>query len=164
MRLTADLAQVGKTRADEASQVVGVARQAQVFTDEEVAAVEEMVGDYIAKGDTSHYRFLSHRQDGRVVGFACYGPRSLTQGTFDLFWLAAAPGAQRRGVGRALLWQTEQEIRAAGGRLLIVETSSLPEYEPARRLYESNGYCREAVIKDFYADGDNLVLYTKKLN
>ena len=152
------------TPADEAVQIVGVAREAGVFSDEEIAVVRELMDDYVAKGGASSYRFLSCRQGGRVVGFACYGRRSMTQSTFDLYWICSAPSAQHKGVGGMLLRQTEQNICALGGRLMIVETSSLPEYEPARRFYDSHGYRREAVIQDFYAEGDGLVLYSKKLN
>ena len=155
--------EVGPTHKDEADQIVNVARVARVFNEEEIAAVEELVQDYIAKGEASDYRFLSYRLDGRVAGFACYGCRSLTRGTFDLFWIATVPSAQRRGVGAELLRQVERNIRSLGGRLVIVETSSQPEYESARRFYDSHGYRREAVIADFYDEGDGLVLYSKKL-
>ena len=158
-----DKLEVGATRADEADQIVDAARSAGVFSDEEIAAVQELVDDYIANGNASTYCFLSCRQDGRVVGFACYGPRSLTQGTFDLYWIATVPGAQHRGVGSVLLNQAEQNIRFQGGRLVMVETSGRPDYEPARRFYESHGYRREAVIADFYDVGDSLVLYSKRL-
>lgn len=158
-----DKVEVGATRVDEAEQVVGVAREAHVFNEEEVTAVEELVQDYIARSEASQYYFLSYRLNGRVVGFACYGPRSLTRGTFDLYFIGTAPSAQRRGVGAELLRQVEQNIRAMGGRLVIVETSSVPEYEPARRFYDAHGYRREAIIADFYDEGDSLVLYSKKL-
>jgi len=154
---------VGVARADERDQVVQLAREAHVFNAEEIAAVEELFDDYVAKGRASTYQFLVYRLDGHVIGFTCYGPRSLTRGTFDLFWIGTAPGAQRRGVGHALLEAAEQAVRSTGGRLLIVETSSRPEYEPARRFYDSHGYRREALIKDFYDVGDSLVLYSKKL-
>ena len=159
-----DKIEMGASRADEGEQIVGVTREAQVFSAEEIAAVQELVDDYVANGDASTYRFLSYRLDGRVVGYTCYGKRSLTDSTFDLYWICSAPSAQRKGVGHALLQQTEQEIRALGGRLVIVETSSLPEYEPARRFYESHGYRLQVIMEDFYAEGDGLVLYSKKLN
>jgi len=159
-----DKVEIGATRADEVEQIVSVTRAAQVFDAEEIAAVQELVDDYVAKGDASTYRFLSYRLDGRIVGYTCYGKRSLTDSTFDLYWICSAPSAQRKGVGYALLQQTEQEIRAIGGRLLVVETSSSPEYESARRFYDSHGYRREAVIQDFYAEGDGLVLYSKRLD
>ena len=156
--------QIGVARPDEVDQVVGVAQEAQVFNAEEVAAVQELFSDYAAKGDASSYHFLSCRLDGHVVGFSCYGQRSLTRGTFDLYWLGVAPSVQHRGVGSALIQQAEQNVRALGGRLLIVETSSRSEYEPARRFYNSHGYHREAVIRDFYDVGDSLVLYSKRLD
>jgi ribosomal protein S18 acetylase RimI-like enzyme len=152
------------TRADEAEPVVEVARQARVFSDEEVVTVGEMVQDWVTKGEDSSYRFLSCRLDGRVVGFAAYGRRWLTNGTFDLYWLGASSNAQRRGVGSALIAQVEQNVRAMGGRLLIVETSDRPAYEPARRFYDAHGYRREALIEDFYDVGDSLVVYSKRLD
>ena len=155
--------EVKAARADERDQIVQVTREAEVFNAQEIAAVEELYDDYVAKGQASIYQFLVYRLDGRVVGFACYGPRSLTRGTFDLFWIGTAPGAQRKGVGHALIEATEQAIRSRGGRLLIVETSDRPEYEPARRFYASHGYRREALVKDFYDVGDSLILYSKKL-
>ena len=156
-------AKVQAARADERDQVVQVTREAEIFNAEEIAAVEELFDDYVAQGQASTYQFLVYRLDGRVVGFTCYGPRSLTRGTFDLFWIGTAPGAQRQGVGHALIEATEQAIRSTGGRLLIVETSSRPEYEPARRFYDSHGYRREALVQDFYDVGDSLILYSKKL-
>ena len=155
--------QVQAARADERDQVVQVTREAEVFNAEEIAAVEELFDDYVAKGLGSTYQFLLYHLDGRVVGFTCYGPRSLTRGTFDLFWICTAPSTQRKGVGHALIEATERAVRSIGGRLLIVETSDRPEYEPARRFYASHGYRREALIKDFYDVGDSLILYSKKL-
>jgi hypothetical protein len=64
-------------------------------------------------------------------------------------------------VGHALLTQVENEIRTRGGRLLIVETSATPAYSLARHLYERSGYRREAVIHNFYAPGDDLMVYVK---
>ncbi len=161
---SADTMEIGVARADEAGQIMMVARQVQVFTTEEVDTVKELLDDYVAKGDASGYHFLSCRLEGRVVGFACYGSRALTRGAFDLYWIGTSSSAQRRGVGAALIGRVERDVRAMGGRLLIVETSSLPEYEPARHFYESQGYRRQAVVEDFYDEGDSLVMYTKKLN
>ncbi len=159
-----DKIEIGATRADEVEQIVSITRETQVFDAEEIAAVQELVDDYTARGDASIYRFLSYRLNGRAVGYTCYGKRSLTDSTFDLYWICSAPSVQRKGVGDALLQRTEREIRALGGRLVIVETSGLPEYEPARRFYDSHGYRRQVILEDFYAEGDSLVLYSKKLN
>lgn len=54
-------------------------------------------------------------------------------------------------------------MQARGGRLLLVETSSTPAYTSARRFYETSGYRCEATIHDFYAPGDNLLIFSKDL-
>ncbi len=156
--------EIGKTRPDEVDQIIQVARDAGVFSDEEIATVRELAEDYAARGDASSYHFITYRLGGKAAGFACYGERSLTQGTYDLYWIASPASAQRQGIGRALLERVEHDIHALGGRLVIVETSSLPQYEPARRFYEANEYRREADIADFYADGDGLVIYSKRVD
>jgi hypothetical protein len=49
--------QVQAARADERDQVVQVTREAEVFNAEEIAAVEELFDDYVAKGLGSTYQF-----------------------------------------------------------------------------------------------------------
>ncbi len=87
----------------------------------------------------------------------------MTQGTYDLYWIAVDPAAQGRGIGRALLVRVEAEVQARGGRLLLIETSDTPAYASARRLYETSSYRREAVVRDFYAPGDSLLIFSKEL-
>ena len=98
-----------------------------------------------------------------MQGYACFGPHSLTQGTYDLYWIVVDPTAQGHGIGHALLARVEAEVQARGGRLLLVETSSTPAYTAARRFYESSGYRCEATIHDFYAPRDDLVIFSKDL-
>ena len=70
---------------------------------------------------------------------------------------------QARGIGTTLMQFVEDDIRSRRGRMLLVETSSLPYYDLTRRFYEKHGYERGAVIKDFYADGDSMMIYSKRL-
>jgi ribosomal protein S18 acetylase RimI-like enzyme len=130
----------------------------------EVACVEELWTAYRQHGEASGYTFLvyGHPAEG-LLGYVCFGPHALTEGTFDLYWIAVDRQARGRGIGQALLARVEEEVRSRGGRLLVVETSSTPDYAAARHLYESGGYSREAVVHDFYGPGDDLVLYTKPL-
>jgi hypothetical protein len=46
---------------------------------------------------------------------------------------------------------------------MLIETSSLPRYEPTRRFYLKHGYEPAAVLRDFYADGDDPVVFGKRL-
>jgi GNAT superfamily N-acetyltransferase len=108
------------------------------------------------------YNFLVDREGDQVLGFACYGPRDLTSGVFDLYWIAVDPQSHRNGVGRKLLTATEDAVRQAGGRMLIAETSGTPHYEPTRNFYLGMGYTMEATIQDFYTEGDDLAIFVKR--
>ncbi len=98
-----------------------------------------------------------------MLGYTCFGPHPLTEGTYDLYWIVVDPIAQGRGIGHALLARVEAEVQARGGRLLLVETSSTPAYTSARRFYETSAYRCEATIHDFYAPGDDLLIFSKDL-
>jgi ribosomal protein S18 acetylase RimI-like enzyme len=133
------------------------------FEPVDLSCVEEIWSIHRDKGEASVYNFLVCREEERVLGYACFSPTPLTEGTFDLLWIAVAPAAQGHGIGHALLDRVEAEVRARGGRLLLIETSATPIYAPARRLYEASGYRCEATIRDFYAPGDDLLIFSKPL-
>ena len=141
-----------------------ITKNAGVFTQEEVDCVEELWDEYVKNGSlASGYYFVVDQKNSVLRGYACYGPRSLTEGTYDLYWIAVDLNYRREGVGRQLLDWVENDIRQLGGRLVVVETSGLDKYYPTRRFYLANGYSQDGIVKDFYADGDDLVLFSKHL-
>ena len=81
-----------------------------------------------------------------------------------MYWIAVAKDQHGRGVGGELLRAVEDHIRSLHGRMLFIETSSLPHYEPTRRFYLGKGYELTGVLKEFYADGDDMVVFRKRLN
>jgi len=135
--------------------ILAVTANIDIFTDEEKDTVREL-WDEQEKG----YHFLVAHEGEQIVGFACFGERALTVGTYDLFWIAVDPSARRLGAGKALMRATESEVQKRGGRLLVVETSGLDKYESTRTFYDAAGYEKEAVIRDFYKPGDDLVIFT----
>jgi GNAT superfamily N-acetyltransferase len=151
------------TLPEDATPILRIASSEPLFTAEEVDCVEELLRDYFGRADHNGYFFLTAELEGRVAGFACYGPKALTRGTYDLYWIAVARDFSRRGVGRALMARVEDDVRALGGRLIAVETSGQPAYSSTRAFYESLGYTRAATIPEFYAPGDDLVIYIRRL-
>ena len=135
-----------------------------VFKPHEIKALEEVLDDYYSEAHAHGHRCVTYEQEGRVVGFAYYAPAAMTDRTWYLYWIAVAKDIHARGVGSRLLRHAEDEIRQAQGRLLLIETSSLPHYELTRRFYAKHGYERACIIADFYSDGDDLVLFRKRLN
>jgi ribosomal protein S18 acetylase RimI-like enzyme len=152
------------TRPEEADGIRRLAAAEPLFNAQERLAVAELLHDYLERPDHNGYFFLSALDGPQLAGFACYGPKPLTQGTFDLYWIAVDRGLARRGVGRALMQAVEEAVRRQGGRLLLVETSGRPDYAPTRAFYEAVGYRAGARIADFYAPGDDLVIYLRDVS
>ena len=144
-------------------QVQDIAARAGVFSQEEVECVGALWEDYLTIGPVvGGYNFIVDRERDQVLGFACYGPRDLTNGVFDLYWIAVDPNFRGNGVGRRLLTACEEDVCKAGGRMLIAETSGTPLYQSTREFYSSMGYAIEATIKDFYIEGDDLAIFIKR--
>ena len=108
------------------------------------------------------YHSVVSEVDGRIVGFACYGPTPMTDGTYDLYWIFVHPSYQGRSIGATLLAEVEKAVRGVGGRLLLVDTSSTRRYLPARRFYRNHGFRRAGEVKDFYRTGDSRLIYVKR--
>jgi hypothetical protein len=45
----------------------------------------------------------------------------------------------------------------------MIETSSTPPYLSARKFYKRHHYVQEAVLRDYYAPGDHMHIYSKRL-
>lgn len=133
------------------------------FSAAEVDIAVELVDERLAKGASSGYEFVFAERDGEVVGYTCHGEIAGTVGSHDLFWIAVRPDLRREGLGRLLLADAEERIAAAGGRLVVVETSTREQYAPTRRFYERCGYATAAIIEDFYAPGDGKAIYVKRV-
>jgi ribosomal protein S18 acetylase RimI-like enzyme len=102
-----------------------------------------------------------------VVGEPAYAvayavPERLTNGTWNQLLIAVNPAVQRTGIGKALMRNLEAVAEERGARLVIVETSGVPEFEETRTFYRSIGYKEEGRIRDFYDDGDDKVIFSRK--
>jgi ribosomal protein S18 acetylase RimI-like enzyme len=134
------------------------------FSEEECRVAVELLDDRLANGPASDFAFLFAEQDGRVVGYSCYGRIALTRASYDLYWIAVDPAAQGLGVGRELLDESERRVAAEGGERVYVETSSRAQYLPTRAFYERCGYRIAATLEDFYAPGDGKVIFVKRVS
>ena len=133
------------------------------FLPHEVVIAEELIDSFLQNGKKSGYTIEVAEDEGKVVGYICWGDTPLTEGTWDIFWVAVDNRQQGKGIGAQLMEQAEKAIYAAGGRLSVVETSGKPEYNKTRQFYAKIGYVEEARIKDFYNVGDDKVILIKRL-
>jgi ribosomal protein S18 acetylase RimI-like enzyme len=111
----------------------------------------------------SDYELVGAFEGDRLVGYACFGATPSADRTYDLYWIAVHPDAQRSGVGAVLMDEVERQLSGRGARLLVIETSSRDDYTPTRRFYQKRGYSETARLRDFYAPGDDRVVFTRRV-
>lgn len=133
------------------------------FSDEEIAVAVELVAARLGQGLASGYRFIFLERDGALDGYVCFGPIPLTRSSYDLYWIAVRPAAQRTGLGRRLMHLAEDATRELGGTAMYVETSTRAQYSPTRAFYQRLGYRLAAKLPDFYGPGDGQIILTKQL-
>ncbi len=122
------------------------------------------MNDRLERGCQSDYHFVFAELDGRTIGYTCYGPIALTAASFDLYWIAVDKSLHGQKIGQKLLEKTEALIHADGGRQVYIETSNREHYGSTRGFYLRTGYQQAALLKDFYAPGDDKVIYAKVLH
>jgi D-alanine-D-alanine ligase len=145
------------------SNIEALVRATGFFSEAEVEVSLELIDAALDQGIVSGYRFLLDGAPQEVRGFTCYGPVPATVESWDIYWIAVAPAVQRQHLGQSLLVATERRIADLGGRRISVETSGREIYRPTRSFYEANDYVRVAQLRDFYAPGDDKVIYLKEL-
>lgn len=101
---------------------------------------------------------------GRAVGFCYAVPEELTEGTWNMLAIAVLPREQGNGCGGAIIRRLEAELTERGQRILIVDTSGKDAFARTREFYRKNGYTQEARIRDFWAPGDDKIVFWKSLS
>jgi ribosomal protein S18 acetylase RimI-like enzyme len=140
-----------------------ILRAVAIFTDEEVRCAIELVDDSFANPEKGDYIVHVLEDNGAIQGYTCYGPTPLTDGVYDLYWIAVDPKRQGYGIGSILLKFVENEIKRQRGRMLLIETSSKETYGNTLRFYQRSGYEEISRIKDFYRKEDDKIVYCKRL-
>jgi GNAT superfamily N-acetyltransferase len=173
---------------EDCEKVERLVRSTGFFSAEEIETARGLVFERLRLGAESGYHFIfadtadivsadtmsadrtstdGTAKDGTTafttVGYTCFGRIPATVSSFDLYWLAVLEGFRHEGLGTNLLKKTEEAVVRMGGCRLYAETSSRPLYEPTRAFYTHKGFREDAVLKDFYADGDAKVIFVKPL-
>lgn len=151
-----------RPQASDRDAVRGLVAATGFFSREEEDIAVELVDDALVHGAASEYRFvLVDGPGGALQGYACYGPLTPGSAEFDLYWIAVAPAAQGTGMGRALLEEAERLAGQEGATTMFIDTAGRAQYVPTRAFYERMGYRVHEVVPNFYAAGDDKVIYRK---
>jgi len=152
----------GRLHGGHRARVQEILEATKSFRREEIDVALELFDESIS-GSTDYEMIGEFTQEGELFGYACFGETPGTDGTYDLYWIAVHPEYQGTGGGSRLLDEVERRLNDRAARLLMVETSARDDYESTRRFYERRGYIEHARLADFYALGDDRVIYGKRL-
>jgi ribosomal protein S18 acetylase RimI-like enzyme len=100
---------------------------------------------------------------GEVLAFSYAVPEKLTHGTWNMLALAVHPSCQNAGLGRAIVSRLEDVLVDSGQRMIVVDTSSDEYFAVARLFYQRLGYQKVARIPDYWDDGEDKLVYFKRL-
>jgi ribosomal protein S18 acetylase RimI-like enzyme len=151
--------------ASDRARVEAMTRAVGVFRENEIpVALEVFDGATGANGRRldPDYRSAGVERDGRLVAWACWGPTPGTAATFDLYWIVVDPACQGQGLGTLLLGEMERRI-AGAARVVVIVTSGRRDYAGTRAFYLRHGYSIRGTIEDYYAPGDDQVIFAKRL-
>ncbi len=151
-----------RLRHDDIPRLEDILAATAAFSDAEISVALELLEMVVNDPGQQDYEVAVAEAGEQVAGYVLFGPVPLTDGTYDLYWIAVDPGHQGGGLGRRLMKHVEDRVRAQGGRLLCLETSSQGGYLRTREFYEQAGYVEESRIRDFYKPGDDRLTYVKR--
>jgi ribosomal protein S18 acetylase RimI-like enzyme len=122
----------------------------------------DMVAGFLANDDSEDV-WLTCENEQQVIGFCYAVPEALTEGTWNMLAIAVLPTEQGKGAGGAIVAALESHLSASRNRVLIAETSGTDDFARTRNFYRKNGYTEEARIRDFWAMGDDKIVFWKPL-
>ena len=125
--------------------------------------LDDMITDYLNNPNTQEIWFTAVENNKPIsIGFCA--PEKLTEGTYNLYAIGVRNDVQGKGVGRKMMTFIENYLRENGHRILIVDTSGTDDFKMTRKFYQNLNYNQEAVIRDFWKEGDDKVIFWKKIN
>lgn len=124
--------------------------------------LDEMTVDYFNNSKTEDIWF-TYIEDKKPKSLGYCVPEKLTDGTYNLLAIGVLKESQGKGIATKMIKYIEKLLKHKGGRILIVETSSDDAQIAARNFYKKNGYTQEAVIRDFWKDKEDKIVFWKKL-
>jgi ribosomal protein S18 acetylase RimI-like enzyme len=134
------------------------------FHSYEIEVATELSDLNLEKGtEASGYHFIVAHNAEEMLGYCCYGHNPCTESSYDLYWIAVRKDQMGHGIGRKLMTLAEQSVVNLGGTIVWVETSGRPVYESTRAFYQAIGYDKTAVMPDFYAPGDDKIVFMKRV-
>jgi ribosomal protein S18 acetylase RimI-like enzyme len=134
-----------------------------LFNTDELQFMSELVDNFFNQTLGEGYYWIINDNNDAITSAAYYAPESFGENVYNLYFIGVFPSEQGKGIGSTMLEYVEKHLKELEQRLLLVETSGLPNFAKTREFYLKNNYEKEATIREYYKEGDDKVIYRKKL-
>lgn len=124
--------------------------------------LDDMIADYF-NNESSEDIWFTCSEDDQALSIGYCVPEKLTVGTYNVLAIGVSEQHQRKGIAEKMMHYIEQVLKEKEARILIVETSSDSAQTAARTFYKKIGYQQMATIKDFWNDGEDKIVFWKRL-
>ena len=146
------------TKESDFDDLIAIATASGLFEPDQV----EMLAGMLRSPSENDVWFTDEAESG-PVGVAYLAPEKMTNGTWNLLFIAVHPDQQRQGRGKSILKHVQQWLRSNGERILLVETAGLDSFDYVRSFYVGEGFENEARVRDFYDVGVDKIIFRKSL-
>ena len=144
--------------------LISILMDSRAFTLEEIDVAMELIDTTLKDQHQKDYTIHCMVDDqDQPAGYICYGPTPMTQGTFDLYWIVVDPHFQGKEIGSKLLGFLEDIVRGQGGRMILADASTVPQYEKTQKFYLRNGFQEVARVADYYYPGNDRITFCKRI-
>ncbi|MBW0371380.1 GNAT family N-acetyltransferase [Ensifer adhaerens] len=150
---------IGPTKSEDISALKMIVEKTELFPSE---MLPDMLSSFLSAEESKDI-WLTCEDDRTAIGFCYAAPEPLAEGTWNMLAIAVSPPKQGAGVGAAIVEKLESVLRERGHRVLIADTSGTDPFRQTREFYRKNGYTEEARIRDFWGEGDDKVIFWKRL-
>ena len=152
-------------KPEETQDLIDLADATGIFKPKEAQALLGAALDAFHSGNLgeNHKIIVIDNSESTPIGWTYFAPSQYAAGVWDVWWVGTHPKLHGQGFGKKLLEAVESEIRSQNGRVIIIETSSLPPLAKARKFYPLLNYLECGRIPNFYGDGDDKIIFAKSI-
>lgn len=134
-----------------------IVAQCGLFEPDEIRFMDQMIADHFDQDEPAGKWLLSQHTAAYLA------LEEMSDGAWNVLFIATLPEARGQGHGARMMAEIEEQLRASGARLLIVETSGTERFARTRGFYQGLAYRHCGQIEGYFGPEDDKVIFAKTL-
>lgn len=107
--------------------------------------------------------WYARNEEGRIIGINCIAENEQHTGGYSWDYIVVHRSYRKSGVAAGFIEEMFRYLKKQSARYLVTYTCDLPEYGPIQRLFRRNGFSLIGRCPDYYYDGEDRLIYYRKL-